>query len=55
MQISVVLFSDFTQRHANEYGLTGWVRNTADGKVYIHDAYFFTSPNLTVLHRPKRR
>ncbi|KAK2792964.1 hypothetical protein FQN50_010032, partial [Emmonsiellopsis sp. PD_5] len=24
---------DFTQRNANSYGLTGWVRNTTDGKV----------------------
>ncbi|ODH49734.1 hypothetical protein GX48_04112 [Paracoccidioides brasiliensis] len=24
---------DFTQRNANSYGLTGWVRNTKDGKV----------------------
>ncbi|KAL2011983.1 hypothetical protein VTN00DRAFT_4701 [Thermoascus crustaceus] len=28
-----VNFRDFTQRHANDYGLTGWVRNTIDGKV----------------------
>ncbi|KAL2362766.1 hypothetical protein RJZ56_004302 [Blastomyces dermatitidis] len=25
--------SDFTQRNANNYGLTGWVKNTRDGKV----------------------
>ncbi|KAL1970156.1 hypothetical protein VTN77DRAFT_6561 [Rasamsonia byssochlamydoides] len=28
-----VSFRDFTQRKANGYGVTGWVRNTDDGKV----------------------
>ncbi|KAI1949035.1 hypothetical protein LOZ39_000723 [Ophidiomyces ophidiicola] len=28
-----LLRSDFTQKKANGYGLTGWVRNTTDGKV----------------------
>ncbi|KAL2003704.1 hypothetical protein VTN02DRAFT_2735 [Thermoascus thermophilus] len=28
-----VNFRDFTERQANSYGLTGWVRNTIDGKV----------------------
>lgn len=26
---------DFTQKKANSYGVTGWVRNTSDGKVSI--------------------
>ncbi|KAL1953687.1 hypothetical protein VTO42DRAFT_2360 [Malbranchea cinnamomea] len=28
-----VFFRDFTQKTANGIGLTGWVRNTMDGKV----------------------
>ncbi|KAI9770981.1 MAG: hypothetical protein M1840_002685 [Geoglossum simile] len=28
-----VFFRKFTQQKATEYGLTGWVRNTEDGKV----------------------
>ncbi|EER23941.1 Acylphosphatase family protein [Coccidioides posadasii C735 delta SOWgp] len=32
-RVQGVFFRDFTQRNANLYGLTGWVRNTTDGKV----------------------
>lgn len=28
---------DFTQRKANGYGVTGWVKNTPDGKVSVCD------------------
>jgi len=34
-RVQGVFFRDFTYRKANELGLTGWVRNTNDGKVEI--------------------
>jgi hypothetical protein len=30
--------SDFTEKQATSYGLTGWVKNTDDGKV-CHDQH----------------
>ncbi|QSS57067.1 hypothetical protein I7I53_05460 [Histoplasma capsulatum var. duboisii H88] len=32
-KVQGVFFRDFTRRNANNYNLTGWVRNTPDGKV----------------------
>ncbi|KPI39229.1 Acylphosphatase [Cyphellophora attinorum] len=32
-KVQGVFFRDFTQTKASDYGLTGWVRNTNDGKV----------------------
>lgn len=32
-RVQGVFFRAYTQRKANELGLTGWVRNTSDGRV----------------------
>merc|ERR1712058_97022 len=32
-KVQGVFFRDFTQTQANKYGITGWVKNTSDGKV----------------------